>query len=281
MPAEAGEVRPSPNIWQHPDVYERLNRAAFSDGQTAALVAGLLAEAPEGPVLDVGCGTGFHLPWLADVVEGTVIGLEPNAALLGLAQGRRRSARDGKRVRLLLATAQRTGLRDGAVAAAFSHLAYFFGPGCEPGLREMDRILVPGGLQVVVDFDATDPGAGYAHWLRLAQPELDAAARDRFFSARGFTTVRFSTLWRFGTWAELGEVLAIEFPPAVARRAARQAQALSDSPLMRVPMVMRSRRTPAVASRLVRHARTPTSTPSRAPAPLPPGWARMATGRRG
>ena len=57
-------ARPSPNIWHHTAVYEVENRAVDPDG---AIEAAMLAVASwDGrAVLDVGCGTGFHLPAFA------------------------------------------------------------------------------------------------------------------------------------------------------------------------------------------------------------------------
>lgn len=94
-------------------------------------------------VLDAGCGTGRALPPLRAAVgrEGTVLGadLTPEMISEAVRAGRRSSAR------LLLADVCRLPLQDGALDAVFaagliSHLA---GPGS--GLRELARVVRPGG----------------------------------------------------------------------------------------------------------------------------------------
>ena len=57
-------ARPSPNIWHHPATYEIENRAVDPDGRLEAAMAAIAAWAGRA-VLDVGCGTGFHLPRFA------------------------------------------------------------------------------------------------------------------------------------------------------------------------------------------------------------------------
>ena len=58
MPRIAHGAVPSPNIWNHPQVYEVENRAVDPDGvieavlQTARVWSGAT-------ILDVGCGTGY------------------------------------------------------------------------------------------------------------------------------------------------------------------------------------------------------------------------------
>ena len=57
---------PSPNIWHHTATYEVENRAVDPDGR---LWSAMRVAAPTGrgrDVLDLGCGTGFHLPRFAD-----------------------------------------------------------------------------------------------------------------------------------------------------------------------------------------------------------------------
>jgi predicted RNA methylase len=65
LSASDGAV-PSPNIWQHPEIYELENRAVDQQGRIEAAMRSVLDWTGR-DVLDLGCGTGFHLPrWAYD-----------------------------------------------------------------------------------------------------------------------------------------------------------------------------------------------------------------------
>ncbi len=215
------EARPSPNIWNWPDVYETENLAQDCTGALWHALrevrdwAGL-------DVVDVGCGDGFHLPVFAAEARG-VLGLEPHPPLVRRARGRVVEALDswGARAEVLLAGAERMPLPSGSVDLVHARTAYFFGPGCEPGLREAERVLRPGGTTAVVDLDGRC--SPYGDWMRADLPDHDPARVESFFDRHGFRSVSVDTTWRFGSRADLEAVLGIEFSPKVARRAAREA----------------------------------------------------------
>ncbi|WP_019818379.1 class I SAM-dependent methyltransferase [Saccharomonospora saliphila] len=207
-----GEVVPSPNIWYHPETYARENEAQDSDGAVWALLARLVSWAGA-DVVDVGCGDGFHLPRLA-VAAKSVTGVEPHPALVRAAR-RRVDGHDHVTVRR--GTAQRLPLPEASVDVLHARTAYFFGPGCEPGLREADRVLRPGGALVVVDLDARDEP--YGEWMRADLPRYRADAVDEFFAEAGFTCHRVRTRWRFPDRAAMEAILRIEFSPRTAERA--------------------------------------------------------------
>src|ERR1019366_5245846 len=84
--AKETPVIPSPNIWANPDVYEVENRGVDPDGLIEAAMAGIHDWAGQ-RVLDVGCGSGFHLPRFAQTAT-SVVGVEPHEPLATLARQR-------------------------------------------------------------------------------------------------------------------------------------------------------------------------------------------------
>ncbi|WP_018682020.1 class I SAM-dependent methyltransferase [Actinokineospora enzanensis] len=207
----AAQVLPSPNIWQWPEVYEAENRAQDADGAVWSLLSGLCDWT--GDVLDVGCGDGFHLPRFAERAS-TVLGVEPHPPLVERANAR---IADLPGVAARLGSAQELPVPDASFDVVHARTAYFFGPGCEPGLREVDRVLRPGGTLVIVDLDAALPP--YGAWMRADLPGYSAAEVDRFFEIKGFDRHRVTTCWRFPDRATLDAVLRIEFSARVADHA--------------------------------------------------------------
>jgi SAM-dependent methyltransferase len=202
---------PSPNIWHHPQVYEVENRAVDRAGAITELMESL---APwEGrDLLDIGCGTGFHLPRFATTAR-TVVGVEPHRALAAAA-ARRTAALSN--VRILEGTAQRLPVPGASVDVMHARWSYFFGPGCEPGLAELRRVLRRGGVAFVIDNDATR--STFGGWFRQSLPSYDAGAVERFWSARGWRRTPLDMRWSFASRDDLEAVVRIEFKPEVAER---------------------------------------------------------------
>ncbi len=161
-------------------------------------------------VLDVGCGTGFHLPRFAATAR-TVTGVEPHPSLVALA--RRRTRRLGN-VAVHQGLAQELPLPDASVDVVHARWAYFFGPGCEPGLAELDRVVRRGGTALVIDNDPTR--STFGRWFRRGFPEVDPDAVERFWSTRGWSREAVDMGWRFTSYADLAAVVRIELPTAAA-----------------------------------------------------------------
>jgi len=213
------ETLPSPNIWHWPEVYEVENRAQDADGEVWR-VLGELVDWTGRDVVDVGCGDGFHLPRFARTAR-RVVGVEPHLPLVR--RGRDRVA-GLTTVEVLPGSAQRLPLPDASVDVVHARTAYFFGPGCEPGLAEADRVLRPGGRLVIVDLDVRH--RPYGDWMRADLPGYDPGEIDEFFVRRGFRIRPVATVWRFANREDLEAVLRIEFSAPVSARAVAEVPGL-------------------------------------------------------
>jgi SAM-dependent methyltransferase len=200
---------PSPNIWQHPATYELENRAVDPDGLIESAMRSI-ADWDGRVVLDIGCGTGYHLPRFAESAS-RVYGVEPHPSLLRLAA--RRVRRLGN-VGLLAGAAQALPLPDSSVDVAHARWAYFFGAGCEPGLRELARVVRRGGTAFVIDNDATR--STWGRWFLRGYPAIDPGAVERFWARQGWTRVALDVEWRFDTREALEAVVRIELNADVA-----------------------------------------------------------------
>jgi len=200
---------PSPNIWNHTATYEIENRAADPAGALWRAMEGVVDWSGR-DVLDLGCGTGFHLPRFAETAR-TVTGVEPHPALAALA--RRRTRRAGN-VTVLDGLAQDVPLPPASVDVVHVRWAYFFGPGCEPGLAELARVVRRGGTALVIDNDARR--STFGAWFRRGYPSVDPDAVERFWSTHGWTRVPVDMGWSFSSRADLEAVVRIEFAPDVA-----------------------------------------------------------------
>lgn len=209
---------PSPNIWDHPEVYEVESLAFDPDGLVEQAVRDV-ADWTGLDVLDLGCGSGFQLPRFATAAR-SVTGVEPHPGLAALA--RRRAARARRTdpglcpVHVRVGTAQELPVAPSSVDLAHARWAYFFGPGCEPGLRELDRVVRRGGAAVVVDNDARR--STFGRWFRAGYPSVDPEAVERFWSSQGWRRTLVLTRLETGSRADLEAVVRIELDPRTAER---------------------------------------------------------------
>ncbi|GGF45404.1 hypothetical protein GCM10011519_19130 [Marmoricola endophyticus] len=160
-------------------------------------------------VLDLGCGSGFHLPRWADSAYGraqSVIGVEPHGGLVAMA--RRRTAGE-PRIDVRQGSATDLPLPDASVDVIHARWAYFFGPGCEPGLREVDRVLRRGGTAFVIDNDGSR--STFGGWFRRGYPDIDHDRVVRFWRARGWERHPLTIRWSFTRREDFEAVVRIEF----------------------------------------------------------------------
>lgn len=153
----------------------------------ADLVEALVPTRTTGLLLDLGCGTGRHLPFLE--AEGAqALGIDLSARML------HRAAAGGK---VLAADLRHLPLADGTASGALASLCLSHVPDPLPALREWARVLEPGGWVVLVDLHPATKALGWRRSFRGPAGErlairwhahdLDAlchAARDAAFEVR-------------------------------------------------------------------------------------------------
>ncbi|GAA1259177.1 class I SAM-dependent methyltransferase [Sphaerisporangium rubeum] len=203
---------PSPNIWNTPEVYELENRAVDPEGVADAAMRAVRSW-DGGVVLDIGCGTGFHLPGYAATAR-EVVGVEPHP---GLARQAAERCRTTPNVVVRTATAQDLPLPDASVDVAVARWAYFFGPGCEPGLRELARVVRKGGAAFVVDLDGSR--GAFGRWFTRTVPSYSTERVEAFWTRQGWMRRELDLRMVFTARSHLEAVLRIEFAPEVAEEA--------------------------------------------------------------
>lgn len=136
--------------------------ARYGEYATNRLTADAIDVAADAVVVDVGCGTGSALRRLAPrVPEGRLIGVDPTARMLEIAAERAEDDPNGHRIELLEGPAERLPLADAMadVVLALDVIDHFEDPAA--GLREIRRVMRPGGHLVVVK-DGGLPGGAEA-----------------------------------------------------------------------------------------------------------------------
>lgn len=137
-------------------------------------VTDALAPPRGGTAVDLGCGTGATLPYLAERVgpAGRVVGVDASRGMLAAA--RRRARREGwRRVALVRGDATRPPACEADAALA----SFVSGMLADPGaaVREWARLVGPGGRVALLDF-ARSTGAGrplnpaFAAFVRATSP---------------------------------------------------------------------------------------------------------------
>lgn len=208
-------VHNSPNIVDTPAVYEIENAAADRE----CLIESAMERVKSWRDLvlaDIGAGTGFHVVRFAEKAKHA-IAVEP-IGHLRLAIMQRVIEQGAGNVSVVAGSAELTGLADHSVDVVHARFAYFFGPGCEAGLREIERVICPRGAFFVIDNDWRH--GQFAEWLRSAPvaKRFDPDAIDEFWLAHGFAAQQIDSNWSFDSRLDLERVVRIEFPAEDADR---------------------------------------------------------------
>jgi SAM-dependent methyltransferase len=137
-------------------------------------------------VLEVGYGPGGLIRLLTRRADGVhVIGVDPAPAMRDLASSTNRAAVRAGRVELRLGTAGHTGLADASVDRVVSVNNVALWPDLDAGVRELHRVVRPGGTVVLAWHGGTAP-TRIARRLRLPADKLD---RIEASLCRQFTSV--------------------------------------------------------------------------------------------
>lgn len=158
----------------------------------------LLWQQVEGPrVLEVGVGTGKNMPFYPTDLAITAIDLAPRM----LAQAQRRARRTGVDVWLQQADVQALPFADGSFDTVVGTFVFCSVPDPVLGLREIRRVLVPGGKLVLLEHVLSHkpllrPAMHIANPLvvRLMGANINRETIANVARA-GFTRVTTETLW--------------------------------------------------------------------------------------
>lgn len=201
-------VHAAPNIQTDPAIYELENLAADPDKRIEATMWEI-ASWRERIVLDLGAGTGFHLPFFHQAAAH-VIAVEPHGPSRLRAMARC-AALGLERVSVLAGSAEQLLLPDASIDVCHARFAYFFAPHCLPGLQELARVMRQSGTAFIIDNDLRH--GTFAGWLR-GHPSWQAATGEQieqFWADQGFRLTRIPSAWQFATRNDLEAVIRLEF----------------------------------------------------------------------
>jgi ubiquinone/menaquinone biosynthesis C-methylase UbiE len=120
---------------------------------------------PDGLLLDLGCGRGGPGLWLARALNVRLLGIDRSPVAVQLAGERADRFVTAGRARFQAGSFERIDLPDSSVDGAVSVDALPLSQDRPAALREVRRVLVPGGRLV---FTAREPAAGQPSWSELA-----------------------------------------------------------------------------------------------------------------
>ena len=153
---------PIPRV-PEPEVMDSAEEAAAYDAMDHGAVNAAFAEdflafaGTPGEVLDLGCGTGWIPVEIARRCDAGVVALDASAEMLVVAG--RNAGPFGGRVRLLLASASKLPFADRSVGAVVSNSLVHHLHDPLPALREVARVLRPGGVVFIRDLYRPDTPA--------------------------------------------------------------------------------------------------------------------------
>jgi SAM-dependent methyltransferase len=155
------------------EVYEKCFVPAIF-GQWAPRMADVAKVASGDRVLDVGCGTGVLARTVADRVaaEGQVTGLDRNAGMLAVARRLR------PQINWDLGDATALPFADASFDVVLSQFALMYFPDRTAALKEMVRVLRPGGRLAIAVWGPYKRATSYVILTEITQRRCGQAAAD-------------------------------------------------------------------------------------------------------
>jgi ubiquinone/menaquinone biosynthesis C-methylase UbiE len=155
-----------------------------------------LVAAAHGRVLEIGCGTGLNIKHYTDAVDELIL-TEPEPGMR-----RKLQRRLGRGARVLDAPAERLPVADASVDTVVSTLVLCTVPDADPALREIARVLRPGGQLLFIEHVRSAsrllgwyqdrmllPWRGFAGGCVCNRPTVD------LMKASGFTVEASDAVW--------------------------------------------------------------------------------------
>ena len=180
------------NEWARAGRGESMERAHKVTGEQAIE---RMRVSDDARVLDLGCGAGWATRLLAQyATRGLVVGLDISDEMIELA---RSSSKEFENVEFRVGSAERLPFDDGYFTHAFSMESLYYYEDVGAGLKEVRRVLQPGGLFVsVVDlYKENEPSHRWVEQLKVPVHLLSIEDYQELFTRAGFTEVRDERLY--------------------------------------------------------------------------------------
>jgi ubiquinone/menaquinone biosynthesis C-methylase UbiE len=153
-------------------------------------IVDLMDVQPADRVLEVGFGPGVAIRLIAErATQGFVAGVDPSDVMLRQATQRNQAAVASSKVELRCGSVESLPYSDAAFDKVVALHSLYFWPSLEQGLREITRVLVPGGL-LVLGVRMKRSGVGRLNPSRYGLTDQAVAEIIATLSALGYTDVQ-------------------------------------------------------------------------------------------
>jgi SAM-dependent methyltransferase len=181
------QLRQEFNDWASAGRGEGMEKGHRPVGEQAIELMNVPADAR---VLDVGCGNGWATRLLAEKArDGRVVGVDIADEMIRIAE---QSSTALSNVEFRVASAEKLSFRDREFTHAFSMESLYYYEDIPGALREIERVLAPGGVFVtVVDlYEENKPSHQWIDQLKVPVQLLSTEQYHAVFEQAGFIDVR-------------------------------------------------------------------------------------------